>query len=211
VRHLAEDGPIRDFPPVLAFVSTVDATVTAGAVVDQLLMHLAPGRHELVLFDVNRLAEARALLVHGSGPLTQRLLHMPARPFALTVIENAGPDTLAVHELHAPAGSGRLEARPLGLAWPPTVFSLSHVALPFRPDDPLYGYDAAPDPTHVQLGRLEARGENGVLAIPTWMLTRLRSNPFYACLGRRVEAFVAPEPSPAPAPGVPAEAPGPAG
>jgi alpha-beta hydrolase superfamily lysophospholipase len=191
VRRLAAEGPIADFPPVLAFVSTVDATVTAGAVVDQLLMHLAPAGHELVLFDVNRLAEARALLVHGSGPLTRRLLEMPARPFSLTVIANAGPDTLTVHELHAATGSGRLESRPLGLAWPPAVFSLSHVALPFPPDDPLYGYDAVPDPARVQLGRLEARGENGVLAIPTWMLTRLRSNPFYARVAGRVRAFVA--------------------
>jgi alpha-beta hydrolase superfamily lysophospholipase len=211
VRRLTAEGPIKEFPPVLAFVSTVDATVTAGAVVDQLLLHLAPGGHELVLFDVNRLAEARALLVGGSGPLTQRLLEMPARPFALTVVANAGPDTLAVHELRAVAGSDRLTMRPLALAWPPAVFSLSHVALPFPPDDPLYGYDAAPDPTRVQLGRLEARGENGVLAIPTWMLTRLRSNPFYACLTERVRAFVSPDPSSVPAADRPTPAAGPAG
>jgi hypothetical protein len=127
------------------------------------------------------------------------------------VIENAGPDTLAVRDLHAAAGSGRLEAHSLALAWPPAIFSLSHVALPFPPDDPLYGYDAAPDPAHVQLGRLEARGENGVLAIPTWMLTRLRSNPFYAFVSGRVQAFVAPDPPPAPAPDEPAAAAGPAG
>ena len=27
----------------------------------------------------------------------------------------------------------------LGLAWPQDVYSLAHVALPFPPDDPLYG------------------------------------------------------------------------
>ncbi len=190
VRRLAERGPIEGFPPVLAFVSAVDSTVRADAVVDALLMHLAPGGHELVLFDVNRLAEAQALLVSGSGPMTQRLLNMPKRPFELTVIANAGPDTATVHELHAAAGASRLEARPLGESWPRTVFSLSHVALPFPPDDPLYGFAAPPDRIHVQLGRLEARGENGVLAIPTWMLLRLRSNPFYPYLAARVHAFV---------------------
>ena len=76
------------------------------------------------------------------------------------------------------------------------MFSLSHVALPFAPDDPLYGYAAAQDRTHVQLGRLEVHGENGVLAIPTWMLTRLRSNPFYSYLTQRVEAVVAPSTAP---------------
>jgi hypothetical protein len=87
-------------------------------------------------------------------------------------------------------------------------YSLSHVALPFPPDDPLYGYAAPQDRTHVQLGRLEARGENGVLAIPTWMLTRLRSNPFYPYLAERVWAFVndrtpAPDAAPPPPPQAP--------
>ena len=190
VRRLAEEGPIDGFPPVLALVSAVDSTVNADAVVDALLMHLAPDGHELVLFDVNRLAEARALLVSGAGPLTRRLLEMSNRPFALTVITNAGPDTLEIHELRAASGVAHLSARPLSLEWPRTVFSLSHVALPFPPDDPLYGYAAAQDLSHVQLGRLEVRGENGVLAIPTWMLIRLRSNPFYSYLAERTDAFV---------------------
>ena len=201
IRRMAEDGPIDAFPPVLAFVSTVDATVRASAVVDVLLEHLTPGGHELVLFDVNRFADVRSLLVSGPGPLTQRLLEMSHRPFALTVIANAGPDTLEVHELSAGAGVARLTARPLSLEWPRTVFSLSHVALPFPPDDPLYGYAAVQDRSHVQLGRLEVRGENGVLAIPPWMLTRLRSNPFYSYLSERTDTFV-----PDGAPGTPAPA-----
>jgi hypothetical protein len=175
---------------VLAFLSTVDSTVRASAVVDVLFAHLSPGGHELVLFDVNRLADARPLLVTSPGPLTRQLLEMSGRTFALTVIANASPDTLAVQELRAAPGVERLSAHPLDLEWPRTVFSLSHVALPFAPDDPLYGYAAAQDRSHVQLGRLEVRGENGVLAIPTWMLIRLRSNPFYSYLSERVEAFV---------------------
>jgi alpha-beta hydrolase superfamily lysophospholipase len=190
IRRLAEHGPIEKFPPVLAFLSTVDSTVRASAVVDVLFAHLSPGGHELVLFDVNRLADARPLLVTSPGPLTRQLLEMSGRTFALTVIANASPDTLAVQELRAAPGVERLSAHPLDLEWPRTVFSLSHVALPFAPDDPLYGYAAAQDRSHVQLGRLEVRGENGVLAIPTWMLIRLRSNPFYSYLSERVEAFV---------------------
>jgi len=34
------------------------------------------------------------------------------------------------------------------------------------------------------------RGENGVLNVPTWMLTRQRSNPFYPYLVERIESFV---------------------
>jgi alpha-beta hydrolase superfamily lysophospholipase len=197
VQRLAARGAIEGFPPVLAFVSTVDATVRADAVVDALLEHLAPQGHELVLFDVNRLAEAESLLVAGSGPLTRRLLAMPERPFELSVITNANPRSLQVKELEALAGSGRQTARLLALAWPRGVFSLSHVALPFPPDDPLYGYAAPPDDSHVQLGRVEVRGENGVLAVPTWLLTRQRSNPFYSYLEERVrEAVLSAPPSP---------------
>lgn len=189
---LAKQGPIPAFPPVLVFLSTVDATVQAPAVVDVLLGRLAQGDHELVLFDVNREAAVQPLLVADPGPLTQRLLDAPQRPYALTVITNVNPRTEQVKELHADPRSGRQTARLLDLTWPSGVFSLSHVSLPFPPDDPLYGYESREDTGHVQLGRIEAHGEIGVLQIPNWMLTRQRSNPFHAYLLERVDDFVAP-------------------
>ena len=191
VERLARQGPLQDFPPVLAFISTVDATVKAEAVADALLEHLAPDSHELVLFDVNRLAAVQALLVHDPGPLTRRLQSLPQRPYALSIVTNASDDSRAVVELRAPAGSSQVARRELGLEWPRTVFSLSHVALPFPPDDPLYGYQAEPATGHVQLGSIEVRGENGVLTVPTWALTRQRSNPFHAYLLERIDGFLA--------------------
>jgi len=191
IQEQAKGGVVEGFPPVLVFLSTVDSTVLADAVVDVLLGHLAPGSHDLVLFDVNRYSMVQQLLVNDPGPLTQRLLTMPQRTFGLTVITNLSPDTLQVKELRAPPGSGEQTVRPLELAWPRTVFSLSHVALPFPPDDPLYGYEPGPVGDHVQLGRIEVRGENGVLTLPMWALTRQRSNPFHAYLIERLDAFVA--------------------
>ncbi len=87
--------------------------------------------------------------------------------------------------------SARHERRDLELAWPRTVFSLSHVALPFPPDDPLYGYEVAGPSNHVQLGNIAIRGENGVLTVPMWALTRQRSNPFHSYVLERIDAFVA--------------------
>ncbi len=191
LERLASDagGSIRGFPPTLVFLSTVDSTVDAGAVPDLLLDRLAPGGHELVLFDVNRHSAMRSLLVGDPGALTVRLLARSDRPYGLTVIGNLTPQTQQVGERRAAAGGTQFTDRPLELAWPRAVFSLSHVALPFPPDDPLYGIDAAPA-GHVQLGRLDVRGENGVLAIPGWALTRLRSNPFHAYLLERIDGFV---------------------
>jgi len=187
---LARSGPIAGFPPVLAFLSTVDSTVHADAVVHAFLGKLAPAGHELVLFDVNRFAAVQALLVEDPGPLTRQLLSMPRRPFALAVITNVDPGTQQVKEMRAEAGTQLQTERPLELAWPLRVFSLSHVALPFPPDDPLYGYELTGATNHVQLGRVEVKGENGVLRVPAWMLTRQRSNPFHSYLLTRTDEFI---------------------
>ena len=194
IAALAANGPVRDMPPILAFISTVDSTVQAPAVIDSLLGRLAPQGHELVVFDVNRLAVVQPLLVADPAPLTRRLLEHAQRPFALTLITNASARTLQVREQRSQALGGPTTERLLELEWPRNVFSLSHVALPFPPDDPLYGYAAPPSSRHVQLGRIEIRGENGVLNVPGWMLTRQRSNPFHAYLVERIEAFVADPP-----------------
>jgi alpha-beta hydrolase superfamily lysophospholipase len=191
---LARSGPVRDMPPILAFVSTVDSTVQVPAVIDSLLGRLAPQDHELVVFDVNRLAVVQPMLVADPAPFTRRLLAHTQRPFALTLITNADARTLQVREQRSQALGGPTTERLLDLAWPRNVFSLSHVALPFPPDDPLYGYAALPTSRHVQLGRIEIRGENGVLNVPGWMLTRQRSNPFHAYLLERIEGFLASPP-----------------
>ena len=190
IERRADGRPLHGFPPVIAFLSTVDSTVKAEAVTDTLLDHLAPGGHELVLFDVNRHADVQPLLVTDPGPLTHRLRSRPQRTYALTVITNASPETLQVMELRSPAGSGQASRRVLDLAWPRMTFSLSHVALPFPPDDPLYGYEAVAATNHVQLGTIAVRGENGVLTVPMWVLTRQRSNPFHAYLTERLDGFL---------------------
>jgi len=191
IASIAGKGLVHGMPPILAFVSTVDSTVQAPAVIDSLLDRLAPDGHELVVFDVNRLSVVQPMLVADPAPLTRRLLAQAHRPFALTLITNASAGTLQVAERRSPALGAPATERPLDLSWPRNVFSLSHVALPFPPDDPLYGYAAPVSSRHVQLGRIEIRGENGVLNVPNWMLTRQRSNPFHSYLVERIESFMA--------------------
>jgi pimeloyl-ACP methyl ester carboxylesterase len=191
IARLSGGQPLRGFPPVLAFVSTVDSTVKAGAVSATLLDRLAPGNHELVLFDVNRYTGIQELLVEDPGRLTHELETRSGRPYALTVVGNLSPDSLQAMERRVPAGSAQASTRALAMEWPLRVFSLSHVAIPFPPDDPLYGYEGAPVADHVQLGRIQVHGENGVLNLPMWTLTRQRSNPFHAYMLQRIDAFLA--------------------
>ena len=87
--------------------------------------------------------------------------------------------------------NGAVSRLPLGMSWPADVFSLTHVAVPFRPDDPLYGYAPAGSSTMVNLGRLSPRGEKGVLMIGADVLMRLTSNPFFPVVAERTTAFVA--------------------
>ncbi len=60
----------------------------------------------------------------------------------------------------------------------------------FPPDDPLYGENSGEDQHALHLGRIELRGERGLLVVPTDQLTRLRYNPFYSYLERRVLEFI---------------------
>ena len=52
------------------------------------------------------------------------------------------------------------------MSWPDDVYSLSHIALPFSPDDPLYGDDPNSENPGIRLGRLALHGENNTLSIP---------------------------------------------
>ena len=93
--------------------------------------------------------------------------------------------------MSTPALSPDSSRRPLGLAYPPGVFSLSHVALPFPVDDGLYGTQPSPDEDFgVHLGTIAARGERGVLVVPMDELMRLSANPFYPYLIQRIEAQI---------------------
>ena len=153
--------------------------------VDQLLGRLAPDRHELVLFDINRAAVKSTLLLSDPRTLTARLVGDASLPFGLNLITNEHPDSMTVVNRYTPAQSDEITVVPLGLAWPTGVISLSHVALPFPPDDPLYGARPPDDDDVLFLGQMDIKGERGLLRIPADWLLRLRHNPFYAYLEQR--------------------------
>ncbi len=187
VRALAERDAIEGFPPTLALLTAVDATVLPAAVADRLLNHLPPGRNALLLYDINRFAIKSPLIVSDPGPSIERLMQDASVPFAVTLIGNESPDSRQVVARHKPALAASVtRTEPLGLAWPDDVISLSHVDLPFPPDDPLYGRDPPEGSGRIFLGQLAIRGERGVLKVPGQWLLRLRHNPFYYYQAHRV-------------------------
>ena len=188
----ASINPEVVLPPTLVFKSTVDATVSTNAVVDRLLNHLKPDRHEFVLFDINRYAVVKSrLLIDDPAPLTERVMDDVKLPFAVTLVTNENPETTRVISKHKQPFSGSASnTRQLGLAWPPGVISLSHVALPISSDDPLYGQRPPGNEDFLFLGQMSIQGERGLLLIPSdWML-RLRYNPFYDFLETRTFDWV---------------------
>jgi len=182
----ARSKGLENFPPTLVFKSNADSTVTNAAVVDGLLGLLEPHQHELVLFDVNRLAAASVLKVYDPGALTVRLNSDAGLPFAFTLVTNEHAASLAVVARQKPPFSAEFVAtEPLGSSWPISVLSLSHVALPFPPDDPLYGQRRPADEQTIFLGQLAIQGERGLFALSADWLLRLRHNPFYSYLENR--------------------------
>jgi esterase/lipase len=186
VEQRAGTEPDIVLPPVLVFKSTVDATVTTEAVVDNLLEHLKPDRHELVLFDINRYAASYRLLVDDPAPLTDRVMDDDTLPFTVSLVTNASPDTTRViSKYKLPYSTDVSNSRQLELAWPAGVISLSHVALPIEPDDPVYGQRMPNREDFIFLGQLGIQGERGLLTIPSDWMFRLRYNPFYDYLESR--------------------------
>jgi hypothetical protein len=177
-------------PRILAFQSVADATVSTPAVVNALFRRLAPEGHALVFFDINRYAEAEPLFDPAARAVRGNLFGGPPLPFDLTALVNEDAQSAAVVALHRRAGATGTTREPTGLAWPSNVFSLSHIAVPFPPDDPVYGATRPAHPALIFLGRPEVLGERGLLAVSPSVLMRLRHNPFFAYMEKRLEEFL---------------------
>ncbi len=173
-------------PPILAFQSLADDTVVATGLT-RLLRRIGRASDELVLFDLNRSEELESLLradEESSFPPPDLADGGPP-PFTTTLVTNRETGTGAVEALSWPAGSrsygptAASRREELDERWPRDVLSLSHLSLPLPADDPLYGAAS-------EIGAAMPRGERGVLAQPLPDLLRLRFNPFFGYLTRRL-------------------------
>jgi alpha-beta hydrolase superfamily lysophospholipase len=187
--RLSGTDALDRFPPLLAFSSVVDATVSTPALVSGLFERLPNGDNELVLFDINRMAEIEPLMRSDPIGVIQALKADPDPGFTLTLVTNKNARSREAAVLTKRPGQTVSAASDLGLAWPEDLYSLAHVALPFPPDDPLYGGHPTQRSPGIRLGDVALRGERGVLQIAASDMLRLRWNPFYPYVESRVMAF----------------------
>ena len=110
--------------------------------------------------------------------------------FDLTLVTNEKAGSNRVVAIRHTADKESPETSAYISEWPQRIFSLTHVSLPFPPDDPVYGGPAAGESPGIQLGNLDLRGERGVLRITGTALLRLRWNPFFDYLQSRTLEFM---------------------
>ena len=179
IQRLARADRLDTMPPVLTFQSVIDFTVSTPAILTALYAFLPDNGSEIVLFDVNRtvkFAAARRSSYVALDRLTPTAPQTIASPRSSTL---ARTPTRPSNAASPPVNCWR-STRLLELPYPPGIFSLSHLAIPIPPDDPLYG--THPDPKSraefgLNLGALDARGERGALIVDQDFLTGLAGKP----------------------------------
>jgi alpha-beta hydrolase superfamily lysophospholipase len=195
--RVAATPAMAKLPPVLTFQSVMDFTVSTPAVLTALYAYLPANGSELVLFDVNRDQKVGTLLSARSSRALERLMPPLPELYRLTVIASTADGAGGTVERVFEPGQESPQTRELDIPYPPEVFSLSHVALPFPLDDPLYGMRPAADAARqygVTLGALSARGERGALIVNLDALFRISSNPFFPYVLARIDQGIAPGP-----------------
>jgi alpha-beta hydrolase superfamily lysophospholipase len=187
---LERAGRMGQMPPILANQSAIDATVVVPKLITVLFDRIKPGGpSELVLFDANRVAWLANLVDLSFEQEIRPRLERKDLPFKLTLVVNVGTNSLAV-KAQTRAGDALTEMA-LKEAWPRDVFSLSHIAVPISPADPVYGTSEATVKSGLPLGSLNMRGEHGALMIADSMLIRQRHNPFYPFMEDHVVKWLA--------------------
>ena len=187
----ARENRLANLPPILAFQSVMDSTVSTRAVVTGLFDQLSANGSELVVFDINQAASFRPLFKPSSWTATSALLPVAQRRYGVTIITNASEHSFSTVAKITPAGSTRETVVPLAQAWPQDVYSLSHVAVPFPPDDDLYGREPGVKNRYgISLGTIALWGETSVLSVGKEALMRVTSNPFYDYMQERINSRI---------------------
>ncbi|WP_312689367.1 alpha/beta hydrolase [Kosakonia sp.] len=191
IQQASRSGLLDKLAPVLTFQSVMDSTVSTRAVVESLYRWLPANGSELVVFDINQAADLGVLFRASSYSAVNTLLPAPPRRYRTVVIANMSPHSVQTEARITEAGEQTETRQPLTIAWPQDMYSLSHVAVPFPPEDSLYGSAPAQKERYgISLGVISPRGESSTLVVGLDTLMRATSNPFYPWMMAQVEARI---------------------
>jgi hypothetical protein len=183
---LANPDRAANMPPVLTFQSIVDNTVGATAIVSTVYDRLPLNGSELVLYDVNRNSTMLHLMQAVPDAPIDFFTQRAPLDFGVTILKNRDPSNNAIAVQTLVAGETEALVEETKLRWPTEIYSLSHIAIPFRPDDVLYGNGSITNESTVVLGALAPRGERQVLLLDPDFFLRIRHNPFFVFQSQRL-------------------------
>ncbi len=180
-----KESTLDKLPPIITFQSVADSTVITDDIIYKLYANLPVNNHELILFDVNRNSYLQNFLKSNHGRFLSDISKPQKLPYNLTIVTNKDTNSVGVVARTKKQNTTKFISTDLRLFWPKQVYSLSHIAIVFPPDDSLYGITPKDDGS-LHLGNLELRGERNLLNIPAGNLIRIRCNPFFDYMMSRV-------------------------
>jgi len=193
ISELATNGKLNGIAPITTFQSLLDFTVSTPAIVSALYAHLPENGSELMLFDANRSINFNPLLRPSTEMALSEMLPSTPKQYQISVIGNDASVKESLNTVLRTFAPGATTAsqRQLDIQYPADIFSLSHIAVPFPMDDPLYGVTPRKDEYFgIQLGTLAPRGERGALMVSMDFITRMSANPFYPLMLERIETDI---------------------
>jgi len=189
---LALDQNPAALPPIISFQSLIDSTVKTDSVVHDLYQRLPANNSELILFDFNRADDIQHFVINSQHELLAELDETVPVNFSYTLVTNRSAQTKYTEARTRTAGNIQMARKELPYEWPPGVYSLSHVAIPYPDTDAWYGVvneDGTSKPG--TFSSVAPRGDQAILAIPLGRLMRLRYNPFFGYVEKRTLDFCA--------------------
>ena len=169
--RIEASGRMGEMPPIFAAQSVVDSTIVVSKLITTLFDRLKSPCSELLLFDINRMNRIANLFNRSFEKAVFPKLDRTDLPYTLSMLKNADCDT---NQMVIQTRDGHTSSeKKTDLYWPEGIVSLSHLAVPIPPEDPIYGTREATESTGLSLGTLSLRTEPGALTYQRCVLFTL--------------------------------------
>lgn len=191
-KRLSDPAKAARMPPVLTFQSVVDNTINARAIVTNLYEKLPANGSELLVYDINRNSTLLHLMRERPEHPADYFQSKAPLTYGVTVAANRSESAMEIDALKLAAEQTEIAVEATNFSWPEKFYSLSHIAIPFRADDMVYGDGITPNPHNpgIVIGALAPHGEKGILLLTPDYFLRTKYNPFYELQARMLVGWL---------------------